>query len=353
MFPNLRKTQATNLTLGVFGLMKARSGLMSVIVREVPGAKKHKHRLKRFWRFVSNPRVKTGNLRILWGKWVIKTFVPGKYLTVALDWTTLPGNIQCLMASLPFGGRAIPLLWVTTTYQAFKDSQNKIEERLISSLNLIIPSDKRIILVADRAFGRAELINFLIKANILFVLRVKADVIIQTKESHYGKGKKLNLRKLKIKVGQKKWFDQICYRADRLVEKVNLAITLAPPKVGAKKDPWLLITNLRKVETTIKFYKLRFDIEEWFRDLKTELGINGLQTKNVDRVRRLVLISAIAYGLLMLIGTITKRLTKLHDQLIAGGKRVASRIWFALRIIQYQLLPSIYWKKVWLKARGP
>lgn len=321
---------------------------MSVIVREVPGAKQHKHRLKRFWRFVSNPRVNTGSLQILWCKWVVSVFLPGKYLTVALDWTTLPGNIQCLMVSIPFAGRAIPLLWVATTYRAFKDSQNRIEERLISSLNSIIPKDKRIILVADRGFGRASLVNFLIKLNILFVLRVKADVIVKT-----SSGKKINLRKLKIKVNRIKWFDGVSYRADGKVEKVNLAVTLAEPKLGEKEDSWLLVTNLRKAQTAIKFYQLRFDIEEWFKDLKHELGINDLQTKNLDRVRRLVLISTISYGILMLVGTVTKRLSKLHDQLITGGKRSASRIWFALRIIHYQLLPGIYWKRVWLKARGP
>ncbi len=343
IFPDFRKTQLANLTLGVFGLIKARSGLMSVIVREVPGSLKHKYRLKRFWRFVSNPRIQTGQLQLLWCRWVISAFVPGKYLTVALDWTTLPGNIQCLMASVPYAGRAIPLLWVTTTYRAFKDSQNRIEERLISSLKTIVPEEKRIILVA-----RASLVNFLIKLNILFVLRVKADVIVTTKE-----GKKINLRKLKIKVGRIKWFEVISYRADGKVEKVNLAVTLAEPKPGEKEDSWILVTNLRKAETAIQNYKLRFDIEEWFRDLKTELGINDLQTKNLDRVRRLVLVSALSYGLLMLVGTVTKRLSKLHDQLITGGSRVASRIWFALRIIQYQLLSGIYWKKVWLKARGP
>ncbi len=348
MFPKLRKTQAVNLTLGVFGLIKARSGLMSVIVREVPGSIKHKHRLKRFWRFVSNPRVKAGNLMNLWCSWAVKIFMPGRYVTVALDWTTLPGNIQVLMASVPYAGRAVPLLWVSTTYRAFKDSQNRIEERLITTLTKIIPEEKRIILVADRGFGRASLVNFLINLNILFCLRVKADVMIKTKD-----GKKLNLRKLKIKVGRIKWFGSLSYRADGKVEKVNLAATLAEPKAGEKEDPWLLVTNLRSAETAIKFYRLRFDIEEWFRDLKTELGINNLQTKNLDRVRSLVLISAIAYGLLMLVGTVTKRLSKLHDQLITGGNKVASRIWFALRIIHYRLLPDIYWKKIWLKARGP
>ena len=54
IFPSLRKTQVVNLALGIVGIVKSRSGLMSEMVREVPGAEKHKHRLKRLWRFMSN-----------------------------------------------------------------------------------------------------------------------------------------------------------------------------------------------------------------------------------------------------------------------------------------------------------
>lgn len=351
IFPGLRKTQSTNLSLGVFGIVKSGSGLMSEIVREVPGALKHKHRLKRFFRFVSNPKVKAPELVDLWGKWVVNTFGSGKYVLVALDWTTLPGNIQCLMAAIPFAGRAIPLLWVTTTYQTFKDSQNLIEQRLITRLINIIPSEKKVILVADRGFGRAKFIKFLIQNNLLFSVRVKADVTITT-PTKSGKEKKFSLRKLRIKVGQVKWFKDISYRQDGIIPRINLAVTLAEPKVGEEADPWLLITNLRRAQTAISNYKLRFDIEEWFKDLKHQLGIDKLQTRSLDRVRRLVLISAAAYGLLMLVGTLTKRLKNIQNQLITGGKRSASRIWFALRVIKYQLLPQVYWKKIWTRARG-
>lgn len=355
IFPDLRKTQSVNLSLGVFGIVKSRSGLMSEIVREVPGALKHKHKLKRLWRFVSNDKVKPAELINLWCSWVLKTFVSSKYVVVALDWTTLPGNIQCLMAAAPFAGRAIPLLWVTTTYQTFKDSQNLIEQRLVYRLVNIISKyypEKRTILVADRGFGRAKFIKFLLKQNLLFSIRVKADVKITT-QTKGGKEKKFNLRNLGVRVGQIKWFEGISYRQDGIIPKVNLAVTLAEPKTGKEEDPWLLITNLRKADTAIKYYQLRFDIEEWFKDLKHQLGLDKLQTKDLNRVRRLVLISAVAYGLLMLVGNLTQGLTKLHDQLVTGGRKTASRIWFALRIIQYQLLPQVYWKKIWLKARGP
>src|SRR5207249_627781 len=138
IFPTLRKTQLVNLSYGVYGQIQSQSGLISEIVRKVPGAQKHRHRFKRFFRFLSNPRVKPEELRLLWVTWCISVFNRDKIVKVAMDWTTLPGNIQCLMIAIPFHGRAIPVLWQLVRYEDIKDSQNRIEERLIARLvNLV------------------------------------------------------------------------------------------------------------------------------------------------------------------------------------------------------------------------
>ena len=354
IFPVLRKTQKVNLALGIFGQIKAQSGLMSVIVRDVPGAIKHKHRLKRFWRFLSNPRVKPDSLRLFWIAWVLKTFAHERIVPVALDWTTLPGNIQCLMIAIPFHGRAIPLLWTIVLHSQIKDSQNRIEERLLARLiNLVtkVAPAKKLLITADRGFGRATLFQFLQKKQVLFVIRVKADVTITTKI-----GKRILLRKRgrKLKGHKPVWYQSISYRGDGKVTGVNLACIVALPKEkNADPDPWFLITNLRKPQTTIARYQQRFHIEEWFKDMKHQLGINHLQTRNLMRVRRLLFVSAVSYGITMLIGTVAKRLTAVQDQLITGGKKVASRIWFALNIIKHNLLGSVFWKNVYLKATVP
>lgn len=150
------------------------------------------------------------------------------------------------------------------------------------------------------------------------------------------------------------WYKNISYRGDSKVTGVNLACVVAPPKEkGADPDPWFLITNLRKPETTIARYHERFHIEEWFKDMKHQLGIVKLQTRNLKRVRRLVFVSCIAYGITMLIGTIAKGYKDVQDQLITGGKKVASRIWFALNIIRHNLLGSVFWRKVYLRATEP
>lgn len=354
MFPVLRKTQRVNLAYGVFGQIKTQSGFMSEIVRVVPGADKHKHRLKRFWRFLSNPRWNPDALRLTWISWCLKTFVHDRIIPVAMDWTTLPGNIQCLMIVIPFHGRGIPLLWHIVLHSQIKDSQNRIEERLLARLiNLVreVAPDKKLLLTADRGFGRATLFQFLLKKQVLFVIRVKGDVTITTK-----KGKRILLRKRgkTLKENKPVWYEKISYRGDGKVTGVNLACVVAPPKEqGADPDPWFLITNLRKKETAIKRYTDRFHIEEWFKDMKHQLGIHQLQTRNLMRIRRLLLVACIAYGLTMLVGTLAKRLTTIQDHLITGGKKVASRIWFALKIIKYNLLGRLFWRKMYTRATVP
>jgi hypothetical protein len=347
IFPSLRKTQSWNLSLTVFGQIKSQSGILSKIVRQIPGAVKHKHRLKRLWRFVSNHRVKPERLQAHWVSWCIRTFTPPcqKHIVVALDWTTLPGNIQCLMAAIPFKGRAIPLLWTIYLFSDIKDSQNKIEERLIARLNnLFILSGKRLVLVADRGFGRATLISYLQRKQILFVVRVKSKVWITI-----GKKTKILLSKLYLVPEKRYWYKRITFREDGIVQRVSMAMVVAK----GSDDPWFLLTNLKRADIAIANYQLRFDIEEWFKDLKHELGITDLQTKNLKRVRRIVLISALSYSILALVGWVAERKRKVMDQVITGGRKVASIIWFAGRIIEHNLLKSQFWKKVKVLGVAP
>lgn len=342
IFPPLRKTQAVNLSLASYGMIKAQSGLLSEIVRKVPGARKHKHRLKRLWRFVGNYRVRPESLFDNWIAWCIRKFTSGKYVRVALDWTTLPGNIQCLMATIPFKGRAIPLIWHICLHSDIKDSQNKKEERLVSRLVNLIPNDKKMILIADRGFGRANFIQFLLEKNILFVIRVKSKVWIKT-----DKGYSILLKKLYLKLEAEYWFKNISFREDCVVTGVNLAAICAKPKQGYDPDPWFLITNLRKADTTIAAYEERFQIEEWFKDLKHQLGISDMQTTNLKRVRRILFVASFSYTILALVGKLAQKKKKVLEQVITGAiGETASIIWFALKIIEHKLLKAQFWKKV-------
>jgi len=252
------------------------------------------------------------------------------------------------MAAIPFKGRAIPLIWHICLHSDIKDSQNKKEERLVARLVNLMPEGKKMILVADRGFGRAAFTSFLKKKGILFTIRVKSKVWIKTE-----KGYSILLKRLYLRSQTPYWFKGITFREDGIVTGVNLAAIAALPKPGKDSDPWFLITNLRKSETTIAAYEKRFQIEEWFKDLKHELGISNMQTKNLKRARRLILISTFSYTILALTGKAAQRMEKIREQVITGGRQTASIIWFAGKIIKHSLLKRQFWKKVWVMGMAP
>lgn len=281
-----------------------------------------------------------------WINFCLRKFCLGKEMVVALDWTTLPGNIQCLMLALPYRGRAIPLFWQVLPYWAIKDSQNRIEERLIAKFLTILPEKKRLILTADRGFGRASFVQFLLKKKVGFVLRVRGDVRIKPKDK-----KAILLRVLgeTLKPELPVWLDRVSYRDDGVVPEINLAMVVT----AGSDDPWFLVTNLKSPSKTIETYQLRFQIEEWFKDLKHQLGITDLQTKDLRRVRRLLFTACVSYALLMVIGNLANRFPKMKEKIITKGKQVCSRIWLALEVIHNHLLGKVFWRKVWTMGVGP
>ena len=346
IFPTLRKTQVANLALSIYGQINSQSAVMSEIVREVPGAVKHKHRLKRLWRFVSNPRVKPERLFEYWIPWCVSHFAKGKYVSVALDWTTLKGNNQCLVASLVYRGRAIPLIWQIVKYSNIRDSQNRIEQRLISRLINLLPKGRRLILMADRGFGRATLFNFLISKGILFAIRVKSDVRVYPQN---GKAFKLTTLAKKLLPERIVWFENIAYRDDGAVGSINLASTVA---LGSS-DPWFIVTNLRSGKSATTRYAQRFQIEEGFKDTKHPLGFDRIQTHNLTRIRRLFLITAISQAFLLLVGQTAWRMKSVREKVIQSTASSCSRLWFGIQIIKHHLLGQPFWSRVRLAALGP
>lgn len=332
--------------LAVFGQILSQTAVLSQIVREVPGAVKHKHRLKRLWRFVSNSRVKPGGLAKTWIPWVIKRFTSGKYVTVALDWTGLRGNLMCLTASLVVSGRAIPLLWRVVKYSQIKDSTNRIEQRLAARLIDLIPAGKKLVLAADRGFGRAEFLRFLLTKEVLFVIRVDKNVWVKPPGQNAFLLSGLT-EKLTPQVPV--WYPAVSYRADAAVPKVSLAAVAAKDS----DDPWFLATNLRSPARAVSVYGSRFQIEEGFKDMKHALGFEKIQTRNLIRVRRLILITAISLAALMLVGKLAFRMKRLKSTLITGGKHVCSRVWLAIQIVRRKLLGQTFWSRVKLAALGP
>jgi hypothetical protein len=296
----LRLSQAKTLADLTAAALSVGRVTLAALGRHLAGASTAKHRIKRTWRFCANPRVEvsagmTG---------VIDRLTRGrkKPLLVAVDWVEVR-TFHTLMAAAVRRGRAVPVLWASYPEWALFRSQNSLEEGLLRLLRSLVPAGVRIILLADRGFGRAELAKTCRQIGVSFVIRIKPDVRVHHRR-YRGR-----LDDFPIRPGCWRTLSGAEYRSDRVVT-VNVAIRWKrglPPK---RDEPWFLMTDLTRNAVAISdLYAQRMTVEELFRDGKSCRNGSALrltQLTKADRLDRLLLVLALAYILLTGLGAIAR-----------------------------------------------
>lgn len=309
----LRKSQAKTLSVLVAGAMEAARLSLAGIGRQVASQQDSaaKHAIKRAWRFITNPRVEPVEVMPmvfdrLWRKklkWHANK-PDRRPLLISFDWTKVRGCFT-LMAAVVVEGRALPLCWESYRDKVQGKSQNALEEAMLLRINAALPPEVRLVILADRGFGRASLIAACQKLKLDYLIRIRGDVIVRCVHGEYYRGK---LQHYPIQRGQCRSWRDAEYRRDGVVS-TNLIVRWARGLRGDKDQPWYLATSLPVGRGTAPklsdLYRLRFDIEELFRDAKNEhLGWSLARTRiaRPDRLDRLILIAALAYLLLMALG---------------------------------------------------
>ena len=81
-----------------------------------------------------------------------------------------------------------------------------------------------------------------------------------------------------------------------------------------QKDPWLLATNLEPTEFSskriVQLYGKRMQIEEAFRDLKSDkfgFGVTNSRSKNINRLNVLLMIAALVTLCLWWVGLLAQQ----------------------------------------------
>lgn len=178
-----------------------------------------------------------------------------------------------------------------------EESANKlIKDQLLSRLKDLLPEGAQVLLLADRGFADQKFFRFLDEElKFQYIIRIKASTTIIHKDV---KNKAVN------------WL-----RADgKIVSLKKALLTLneypiehfVAVKDKGMKAAWLLVSNTQlKPREMINNYSKRWKIEPYFRDLKDGrfgLGLEQTHIKSCSRRDRLMLILALSYLLLIILG---------------------------------------------------
>lgn len=288
----LRRSQQRTLAAIVFGALAVGHVTLAALGRAMAGPARAKHRIKRVDRFLGNRRIEPAEAM----RGVVQQLLRRrkKRAIIALDWVDIRRHLV-LVAALCLRGRAIPLCWAAYEKWQVYRSQNQLEEALVMLLRTMIPEAVPVTVVADRGFGRADFARWLQEQGLGYVLRVQARTYVAGPQ-HTGR-----LSALPLRPGTTFWLPEVAYRQRHPV-RTNVAILWR----AQAREPWVLISNVaRNTDAAAAAYERRMMIEELFRDQKNVRNgwaLRQTEVRSVSRLERLLLVLAVAYLLLVMVG---------------------------------------------------
>ncbi len=283
-----------SLANGTLGVISSASLAVNTIGQGLALARGRstKHAIKQVDRLLSNQGIDVEELLPLWVCHVIGS---RPKIVVAMDWTEfdLDGQATLMLSLISNHGRATPMLWATVQ----KGERSEHEYRLLVRLAEILPTDTKVLIVADRGFGSQFLYRLLTgELKFDYVIRFRGDVAVtfngETKfaaEWVGREGRSKLLRNASVTRDHYPVAGVVCVESKGMQEPWCLATSC--PDEGARK--------------LIAYYGKRWGIECNFRDtkdLRFGMGMARVRVSTPERRDRLWLLNAFAVALLTLLG---------------------------------------------------
>jgi hypothetical protein len=273
---------------------------------------------------------------------------------ILIDWSDLKADqsLHLLRASLPVGGRALTLY--EEVHPQKKLGNRSVQHRFLQRLKELLPAGMKPIIVADSGF-KVPFYREVERLGWRWVGRVRGRDHIRLK-TRWASCQTIFRRATPTPtpLGEGEWVKSNPLRAIfvlvRHADKGRRGKTAKGKRARSKKstqaarsarEPWLLVASTRFATLApnklVRLYRQRMQIEEAFRDMKSQHFGEGLErsrSNGTDRFTVLVLIASLAAFLLWLLGTAAENLG-LEKRMRPGSekRRADSRLLLARLIL--------------------
>ena len=214
---------------------------------------------------------------------LLKISLAGKtgQLWLNLDHSQIGGFTVAVLALQTRRGRALPL-WCQVNPGRNNAAGRPLYEQLAKTLQTIRGDypDLEVVIVGDRWFASAAMIDLCRRAEASFLFRTKADKRVQTPLGE-------------LPIGEIGRFDtQIRYRGMEL----RLLISGLP---AGSKQPWFLLTNICGMSRTglLNRYAQRWEIEATFKDMKWTQNLRACRVRKPGHLRCWLLFACLSWVL--------------------------------------------------------
>jgi hypothetical protein len=339
---DLHAQRVVSLGNGVMGVLNAAMLSVHAIGQAYAGVAEitAKSGIKQIDRTLSNGGISVDQMMKRWVEFVVGA---RPEIVAIIDWTDFEGDdhTTLFVALVTNHGRATPLAWKTVKKSALAGRRTAIEQEMIAQLHEWLPADTSVTLLADRGFGDQALYALLGMYGWDYVIRFRSVIAVAL-----GDGELRPAREWLDPSGRAKKLSGVQITRDR--SRVPAVVLV---HARAMKEAWCLATSLDKKRASeiVTLYGKRFAIEEWFRDAKDlhfGMGLRATHIRNAQRRDRLLLLVAVAYALLVLLGAACEK-TGLDKKLKANTAKYRTHSLFRQGSYWYGRIATM--REEWLR----
>ncbi|EAT3568799.1 IS4 family transposase [Salmonella enterica] len=317
----LHKYRQNALLDATIALINGASLTLTSIGRYLPGTAQVKNKIKRVDRLRGNESLHR-NIPLIFRNIIAMLTSQLSLCVIAVDWSGYPSQEHhVLRASLICDGRSIPLLrWIVPSE---KQQNAKVQQAFLNTLAEAVNPEARVIIVTDAGFQNAwfrhiESLGWdfigRIRGNIQMRLKAKGEYWFRRQElqasskpEYLGPGTLARSEYARcdghfyLHKKEPKGRKNKCSRC-------GIARPSQPKDaIPAAKEPWLIFSSTDdfKPRVIMKLYSRRMQIEQHFRDEKSErfgFGLRASYSRSAGRVLALRLLATLSTIVLWLVG---------------------------------------------------
>lgn len=290
--PGMREEHRVSLAYLISGIIGSRQVQLSQVASKVVYPAKETSLVERLRRFLQNEQIIVRATFLPFVQAILASLSQER-LVLVIDSTKIGGRCLCLLVSVIYKSRALPLGWVV--YKGKKGhSSEALQLALLQTVQTLLPPEREVIILGDGEFDGSEVMAWLEQQPTWsYVCRAAQTCHIHTHNEW------LALTDLPLTPGQDLFVTDILFTQSGQVGPLNVLVVWHVEE----KRHWFFVTNLTDPKQARKWYRKRFLIETLFSDVKGR-GFNLDKTRlwQPERVSRLIMAVAIAYLLVVFWG---------------------------------------------------
>ena len=288
------------------GIVGSRHVHLPKMADKFPSKADRESRIKRFGRWVQNETITQQSYFAPFAQALLAALAT-QPLMLVIDGSAVGKGCQCLMLSVVYRNRALPLGWIV--FAGSKGHSNQARHlELLRQVKPLIPTEATVILMGDGEFDGVEVLDQVARWEWGYVCRTTKNAIL------HEDGIRVSCADWGADRGECHHLPQVLFTDAQYGPLMAIAWWRKSCDV-----PIYLVTNLDLVEEACAYYEQRFLIETFFSDQKSRgFHLHKSHLRHPERLARLLIATCLAYIWMIYLGVqafpdaVRRRIHRVH-----------------------------------------